>query len=129
MGQQQLLLIVLGTIVVIIAVAIGIDLFSASSTEVNRDNIISVLTSLSSDAHAFYKKEKQLGGGGDSYVGWQLPKSFKKHENGKRYIRARVRKNRIVFTGYGTEKGRNQRSPVRVRLILRPTGTQIRIQN
>ena len=130
MGQQQLLLIVLGTIVVVIAVAIGIDLFSASAPDANRDLIISVLTSLSADAHAFYQKDKQFGGGGDSYVGWKLPKSFEKHENTKkRFVKARVRKNRIVFTGYGTEIGRNGRSPVRVRLILRPTGSQIRIQN
>ena len=81
MGQQQLLLIVLGIIVVGIATIVGINLFSTTSTEVGRDQVISVLTSLSSDAQAYYLKEKQYGGGGSSYKGWKLPKSFKKYSN------------------------------------------------
>jgi len=129
MGQQQLLLIVLGIIVVGIATVVGINLFSTSATEVNRDQIISLLTSLSSDVHAYYVKDTQYGGGGGSYTGWKVPNSFKKHENSKRYIKANVRKNRIALIGFGTEIGNNGRSPVKVRLIVRPTGTQIRILN
>ncbi len=129
MAKQQLLFIVIGIIVVGSATVVGINLFSISSTEINRDRIISVLTSLSSDAQAYYLKQKQLGGGGSNYKGWEVPKSFKKHANGKRYIKARVRKNRVVLTGLGTEIGRNGRSPVRVRLMIRPTGSQIKIQN
>ena len=39
MGQQQLLLIVLGVIVVGIAVAVGMNQFSTSATEANRDGL------------------------------------------------------------------------------------------
>ena len=130
MGHQQLLLILVSVIVVVLAITIGLNLFSASAPEANRDHVISVLTSLSSDAHVYYKKEKQLGGGGDSYIGWKVPESFKKHENSKKkFIKAKVRENRIVFTGYGTEIGRNGKSPVRVRLVLKPTGTTMQIKN
>ena len=42
MGQQQLLLIVLGVIVVGIAVVVGINLFNASAEEANKDGIVSM---------------------------------------------------------------------------------------
>lgn len=129
MGQQQLLLIVLGTIVVVIAVAIGINLFSASAPDVNRDLVISVLTSLSSDLHAYYNKQTQYGGGGGSYKGWKVPKSFKKHPNGKKYIKAKVKKNKVKLTGYGTEEGRNGKDPVKVESTVRPSGIEIQIKN
>ncbi|MDZ7766193.1 MAG: hypothetical protein U5K00_17525 [Melioribacteraceae bacterium] len=49
MGQQQLLLIVLGVIIVGIAVVVGINVFTASSAAANRDAVISDLTNLSSN--------------------------------------------------------------------------------
>ena len=128
-AKQQLLFIVFGIIVVGSATVVGVNLFSTSSTEINRDMIISVLTSLSSDAQAYYLKQKQFGGGGGSYKGWKVPKSFKKHTNGKRYIKAKVKENRVILTGFGTDIGRNGKSPVRVRSIVRLTGFQIQIQN
>lgn len=129
MGQQQLLLIVLGIIVVGIAIVVGINMFSTSAREVNRDLVISVLTSLSTDVQAYYIKETQFGGGGGTYKGWQVPAELKRHESGKRFVKATVRKNRVILTGYGTEKGRNGRSPVRVRSIIRPTGFRMQIKN
>jgi len=96
MRQQQLLLIALGTVAVGIAVVVGINLFSTSATESNRDQIISVLTALGSDAQAYYKKEKLYVGGGGTFSGWEIPESFKKHKNRKKYIKAKVKVNRVV---------------------------------
>ncbi len=129
MGQQQLLLIVLGIIVVGIAASVGINLFSSSATEINRDLIISVVMSLSSDIQAYYQKETQFGGGGGSYKGWNVPKSFIKHPNGKIYIKAKVKKNNVKLTGYGTETGRNGKSPVTVTSTVRQSGIEIKIKN
>ena len=46
MGQQQLLLIVLGVIIVGIAVVVGINLFNANATNANRDAVVSDLNNL-----------------------------------------------------------------------------------
>jgi len=46
MGQQQLLLIVLGVIIVGIAVVVGINLFNANATNANRDGVISDLNKI-----------------------------------------------------------------------------------
>jgi len=50
MGQQQILLIVLGIIIVGIAIVIGIDNFQSKAVQANRDAVIIDLNYLASDA-------------------------------------------------------------------------------
>jgi hypothetical protein len=70
MGQQQLLLIVLGVIVVGIAVVVGINLFNANAEEANKDGIVSDATNLGAMAQQFYKKPASMGGGSNTFTGW-----------------------------------------------------------
>jgi len=67
MGQQQLLLIVLGVIIVGIAVVVGINLFNASAEESAKDTIASECTNLGAMALQYYKKPVALGGGGNAF--------------------------------------------------------------
>ena len=69
MGQQQLLLIILSVIVVGIAVAMGIMLFSDNSIDANRDALTNDLTALAARAHQYYRRPACLGGGGNSFAG------------------------------------------------------------
>jgi hypothetical protein len=73
MGQQQLLLIVLGVIIVGIAVVVGINLFNANAEESTKDGVVSDCTNLGAMAQQYYKKPTSMGGGGNSFVGWQVP--------------------------------------------------------
>ena len=73
MGQQQLLLIVLGVIIVGIAVVVGINLFNANAEESAKDSIVSEGTNLGALAQQFYKKPTAMGGGGNSFVGFVIP--------------------------------------------------------
>jgi len=73
MGQQQLLLIVLGVIVVGIAVVVGINLFNANAEESAKDTIVSEGTNLGAMAQQYYKKPKALGGGGNKFTGFTIP--------------------------------------------------------
>jgi len=68
MGQQQLLLIILGVIVVGIAVAVGITMFSDSAINANRDALSNDLVNLASRAQQFYRRPTSLGGGGNSFT-------------------------------------------------------------
>ena len=70
MGQQQLLLIVLGVIIVGIAVVVGINVFTASSVEANRNALIGDATNLASMAQQYYRKPTALGGGNQTFTGW-----------------------------------------------------------
>lgn len=67
MGQQQLLLIILGVIVVGIAVAVGITMFADSAASSNRDAITSDLQNLASQAQQFYRRPNAMGGGQGSF--------------------------------------------------------------
>jgi hypothetical protein len=73
MGQQQLLLIVLGVIIVGIAVVVGINLFNANAEESTKDGVVSDCTNLGAMAQQYYKKPQSMGGGGNSFAGWVLP--------------------------------------------------------
>ena len=73
MGQQQIMLIVLGVIVVGIAISIGISQFGAQSASSNKDAITSTLTSLAANAFQYKLRPSTLGGGSGLYTNYQLP--------------------------------------------------------
>ena len=68
MGQQQLLLIVLGVIVVGIAVVVGINLFNANAETSTQDSVVSQGTNIGALAQQYYKKPTTMGGGGGSFA-------------------------------------------------------------
>jgi Tfp pilus assembly protein PilE len=66
-GQQQLLLIILGVIVIGIAVAIGITMFADSAASSNRDAVVGDLENLAGNAEQFFRRPTAMGGGGNSF--------------------------------------------------------------
>jgi len=76
MGQQQLLLIVLGVIIVGIAIVVGINLFNANAEESTKDGVVSDCTNLGAMAQQYYKKPTSMGGGGNAFTGWVIPPSL-----------------------------------------------------
>ena len=128
MGQQQLLLIALGIIVVGIAVAVGMNQFSTSAVEANRDRLISDLNFLSVVAQAYYKKPASYGGGGQSFTGWEFPDYFKNYESGK--IKAKIKKggNEVKIIATGTEIGVDGKK-VKIEAKVKPTSITIKIKN
>jgi hypothetical protein len=110
MGQQQLLLIVLGVIVVGIAVVVGINLFNANATSANRDGVISDLNNLSAMGQQYYKKPTSMGGGGNTFTGWTIPTGLDSTANGT-YV-ATVGATNISIVGTGTETGNDGSTPV-----------------
>ena len=68
MGQQQILLIILGVIVVGIAVIVGIALFQDNAIDHNRAAVIGDLKKLIIKAQQYYSKPTSLGGGGNTFT-------------------------------------------------------------
>lgn len=102
MGQQQLLLIVLGAIVVGIAVVFSIQLFRQGAIDSKRDMMVNESSNIASDAIGYYKKPRVLGGGGNSFEGWQIPDNMKSTENGY-YTVSNIQINELEIIGTGTE--------------------------
>jgi hypothetical protein len=102
MGQQQLLMIVLALIIVAIAIAISIDLFRASAIDGKRDILIEETSSLGVMALQYFKKPKELGGGGKSFEGWKIPKQMEKTVNGN-FMTADIQDDQVIIIGTGSE--------------------------
>lgn len=116
MGQQQLLLIMLGIIIVGVAIAVGINLFTGNAIEQKRNEIINECALLASEAQLYYRKPKEYGGGGKSFTGWQIPQPFKTTEAGS-FVATSVSAEEVIITGTGNEVVTNGDS-VQVKLTV-----------
>jgi len=81
MGQQQLLLIILGVIIVGIAIAVGLSLFSAQSIQANKDAIINDLNNIAAHCYQFKIRPSSMGGGQGTYSGYAIPTKMATNEN------------------------------------------------
>jgi Tfp pilus assembly protein PilE len=116
MGQQQLLLIILGVIIVGIAVGVAISLFSDNSASSNRDAMATDLVHLAAKARHFYGRPTSMGGGGRSFANVTIDKlatdKFIDNANGK-YSITYVDADSVVLLGVGK--------------VLKPNGDSIRV--
>ena len=90
MGQQQLLLLVLGIVIVGLAVVAGIQAFGENQKKANADALVNDGVRLASDAQAWALKPKAFGGGdGDfggiaiSQLGYESTSGVYENINGK----------------------------------------------
>ena len=101
MGQQQLLLIVLGVIVVGVAIAVSITLFRANAIDRKRELLVNESHNIGSIAISYYKRPIMIGGGGQTFTGWQIPSALQSTVNGS--YTAQVSASNVVIIGTGTE--------------------------
>jgi hypothetical protein len=69
MGQQQLLLIILGVIIVGIAIAVGLQLFQAGSVGANQDAMQNDMMNIAAHAQQHFVRPASMGGGNGSFDG------------------------------------------------------------
>lgn len=120
MGQQQLLLIVLGVIIVGIAVVVGINIFTASSSQANRDAVISDLTTLASMAQQFYRKPAALGGGSNTFTGWTVPVNLSQTANMSAAVTPTIAAQSVTLVAVGNETGNDGSTKVKVTMVVGP---------
>jgi hypothetical protein len=109
-GQQQLLIILLGSILVMIAVAVAITIFTDSAAQLNRDAVAHDLLNLAARAQQYYRRPASLDGGGNSFEGLTadaagLARLTEKpiNANGKYSIKSAGTATGLVLEGIGTE--------------------------
>lgn len=127
MGQQQLLLIVIGVIIVGIAIVVGIQLASTSAQSSNRDAVIADLNNIGAYAQQYYRKPTTMGGGGNSFTGWTIPPSLTKTGNGT--YTATVGATVVTIVGTGNEIGNDGTNKVRAQAVVTPTSITVSILN
>jgi type II secretory pathway pseudopilin PulG len=69
MGQQQLLLVILVTVIVGIATVVAINTFGSAADSANVDAVRQDLVSMAAAAQSFYIKPAALGGGNQDFTG------------------------------------------------------------
>ncbi len=69
MGQQQLLLIVLGTVIVAVAVVVGINMFTTGNVNAERDALLQDINYVAASAASYWRRPGVLGGGARTFVG------------------------------------------------------------
>jgi hypothetical protein len=89
MGQQQLLLIILGVIIVGIAIAVGVAQFGAHSSQSNKDGVSTTLVNIAANAYQFKIRPTSMGGGGGAYdnskgatAAYNIPSKMAADDNG-----------------------------------------------
>jgi hypothetical protein len=82
MGQQQILLVIVGVIIVGLAIAVGLALFSAQSVASNRDAMITDLQHISMLAYQFRITPRAMGGGQGDYSLFVIPSQMQSNSNG-----------------------------------------------
>ena len=135
MGQQQLLLIILGVIVVGIAVAVGITMFSDNAVSANKDAVTNDLVNLASRAQQYYRRPTALGGGQGAFTGLSadatgLGKLTSKatNSNGTYSILTAGNGTSVELQGVGTEKGTDGNS-IKVKMLVFADSTFVTFTN
>jgi len=75
MGQQQLLLVILVTIIVGIATVVAINTFGTAADQANIDAVTNDVATLASAAQGYYMRPAMLGGGSRTFDGSANPDS------------------------------------------------------
>lgn len=127
MGQQQLLLILLGIVIVGIAIFMGINLFRANAIESKRNIVTNELVNLAAMAQKYYLSPKALGGGGRSFIGWDVPSELRVTATGS-YRRESVTDDSLIILGVGNEVVTNDDS-IRVKIVVKPTIYRVEVIN
>ncbi len=116
MGQQQLLLIILGVVIVGIAVGVAIALFSDNSASSNRDALAGDLLHLAAKARHYYGRPTSMGGGSRSFQNISMDQlvtdKFINNANGHYSITYKD-EDSVVFLGVGN--------------LLKPNGDSIKV--
>ena len=128
MGQTQLLLVILGTILVGIAIFVGIQMFTHHSVDDVRTAVMSDLNNYAARALAYYDKLPAQGGGGQTFDGVQMGMIFPSSENvnGRYYIES-AGGNNCAIVGVG--KAISGLDSIRIRIRVTPDRNTIEIIN
>jgi Tfp pilus assembly protein PilE len=130
MGQQQLLLIILGVIVVGIAVAVGITMFQDNAISANRDAVTNDLVNLAARAQQFYRRPTALGGGQGSYATVTLADLTSKPSNANgTYSQVSNTATQVILRGIGVEDGNDGATPVQVDMTVFADSMSVTVVN
>ncbi|MFQ5631956.1 MAG: hypothetical protein ACE5I1_24565 [bacterium] len=104
MGQQQLLLLALSTIIVGLAIVVGLNMFGENAGQANQNAVTNDVLTIASRAQGWYRKPAQFGGGGRSFAAVTLDTlGFPPTNPNGTYALSNLSVDSLVITGTGVE--------------------------
>ncbi len=119
MGAQQLLLLALGLLIVGVAIAVGIFLFTDNAIQQTRDQIQNEMLQLSVRARVYYRTPANLGGGDYSFDNLTSISQLTTQAAGINATYSLVNNGEfLTLTGTGRETGADGATPIRIVMVI-----------
>lgn len=122
MGQQQLLLIILASIIAGAGVFLGINMFQENAAQANMDAVMQDCLTIATKAQTWYKRPSVVGGGGHdfnniTFAKLGYPAEPYSNENGS-YSFGTITTNSVEIIGDGKEDLDGDNTPLKVTLTV-----------
>ena len=82
MGQNQLFIIILSVVLVVVAIAVGVERFNSLTMDTNRDAVTADLVNYGAKAQLYFRTSQMLGGGSQNFQGFKLSPFENTNPNG-----------------------------------------------
>jgi hypothetical protein len=137
MGNQQILLIVLGMIIVGVAITVAIILVNENAVSSNKDAIAADLLNISAKVQQYYNTPASMAGGAHTYIGLTanaagmsrlVSSDFSNNGNGIYSIRTAGTTSQVVLQGVGNVEMSDGTYPT-LSCVVRPGNATVLIEN
>jgi hypothetical protein len=125
MGQQQLLLLVLASIITGAGVLLGVNLFQENAVQANLDAVTQDCFTIAIKAQAWYKRPGSMGGGGHDFssitfgkLGYAADPYL--NDNGS-YSFGAITQNTLEIIGDGKDSMDGDTTPLKVKVTVSST--------
>jgi hypothetical protein len=123
MGQQQLLIVLIGVIITGLMIAVAFVMFGDQAAASNRDALANDLVRMATLAQQYQHKPRLLGGGDGSMAGFIIPGNGW-NTNGKIALSTSTATS-VVIEGIGVETGYDEIHPVKVAIRITKDSVQV----
>jgi len=130
MGQQQLLLLILATIIAGAGVLLGVNMFQESAAQANMDDVTQDCYTFATKAQSWFRRPAMMNGGGQSFSGFDfgdinLPAGASySNENGS-YAISGVTNTSCTITGTGKESLDTDPAPLTVTITVNSSAAAV----
>lgn len=137
MGQNQLLIIILGMVVIGVTIAVAIILVNENAITANKDAMATDLINISARAQQYYNTPASMAGGGHSYVGLTadaagmlklVSRNMSLNGNGEYSIRTAGTSSQVILQGVGNNTMSDGSYPT-LSCVIRPGNASVLIEN
>lgn len=118
----------LAWIVFISGVLVGISTFNDAAKEANRDGLMADAANLAAFSQVYYSKDKEEKGGGNSFIGFEIPRPLSESSNGTFSLDTPTDSS-ISIIGVGKELGNDNEKTVSIKILVKPESIKKTIIN